>query len=542
MPNYLYHPKSIVRLGLPIDGRRPLDDKTSNGYFTWEDKSIDDQTCAAEKSFTISEIQSREELYKSMSIDANVEAKFGLGSAGASLNWEQDYKYDSRTIIYVVNATKLYNPEYISGTLVLSNKGKRAWEKAVRENKILEFQKSAGTEVVTRIRRGNSLSLIYIFKCTTASSREAINSKLSAGWATGSVSINFEDEIKSIDKSVSVEIKGFQTGVGSVKINQKISDIIQLAPGDIVKIKKIVSKILDNVSPDDRNNSPIIEYNTRFISEIEEIVLSDDYDKFVASLELNEIIDGSCILLHDYLLTNIRNSAQIKRLLDNWNVADYKPDSREKLDKYYKELNDERSEIFRQYRKCISAKSESDCNVQINSKTALTYADFLIAPIIIPLSWSQNTIGIWTGGNNGNFITTFYPNIHIKYINAISGLYVVRDGAKITFLTKDQIYGIDQSSGSLKSYFIITQTEYDIYVYHWQANLVASQIVLSGTKNTEKESSHNYNIEIILDDGSIQSVDIGNAATPVTIPITTLQEIPEPEFSNLKIAGLFSIG
>jgi len=512
MPFYDYHPASTAKLGFPIDPRRPYDDKTTGGYIKWTDLTNDISPMGAEVSFKIKEASSRRQLYEMMSLDISVEAKFNLFSAKSSLNFEQESSFDEKTLVYVVTGKKIYLPQSILGTLEFSTKGVNAWKRVNSISKVQAFQKTVGTEVVTKIQKGNTVSLIYSFQCSSSSFRQKIKASLDVGWSTGSVSVDFGRELMSIDESMNIVVEGFQSGVTDNELDPRLSDIIKEKPGDIVAIKRIISDILGNVSESDRDASPIISYNTTHLSDISNIAESAYADEYDAIVMLNSNIDKVCLTLNEMNIRNFNETEKTRRLEQAWNTNDFVVGSLTLISNKINDLIKQSMDILNAYSKLTTAIKPADLAVNISTVLPLNYSDVLLLPIVIPLSWQSRTDAWETSSEHGTFRTQMWPVIHIKFQYAIKLMYVVLNGTRLKVLIKDMINKIISDNGSFEKVWTLIQQDYGFYIWGWRPDLVEAQKPRSNDSHRKRYEGQEYFLEVVLEDGSTNTISIASPA------------------------------
>ncbi|NNV57757.1 hypothetical protein [Limnovirga soli] len=543
MASYNYHPKTTAKLGFPIDSRRPFEDKSTNGYLEWKSFSTDNKNIGAEVEFQIEEVTTREELYKKLSLDIKVEAKFGLTNASASLDWEKEVHFNEKNIIYVFNAKKLYIPENVNGVLEFSDKGKQFWKTSTKNKTIIEFQRVVGNEVVTSLQRGNNVTLIYSFNCISVEQKESVRAKLEVSWTTGNVNIDFESEYKQKNESLTIGVYGYQSGIGTTKLEPKLSEIIDTEPGNMPVIKEKIKDILGNISAENRESSPIMVYNTRQISDIFEISNSKFYSEFIDAIELNSVIDESCIKLSNLAFENLVNHEELSELNKVWNRADFKENSKEIIQQKLMELEAQRNLILKQFKLCINAKTENDCVIKINTVSVLNYSDVVVLPFILPLTWSNNTKADQEKHDSdfGTFTTTFYPTVHIKFPKAINSFYMIKNGVRINFFNKETVLQIQKNNGSFDGIWETKQVDFHVEVWAWHSVNVEQTRQNKNIEHIARELQNEYKLEIIMDDGTTHEVNIGNAGKPISLPKEYFSNVPQTildsQFSgnNLKL-------
>jgi hypothetical protein len=539
MAFYEYHPASTARLGYAYDPRRPYEDKTTGGYIEWtnteqegEEDELEVQT-GASQSFKISEVTNRKQLYEAMSLDVNIEAKYNLFSAKASLKFESEFTFDEKTLVYVATGKKVYLPQTKNGVLELSKKGERVWKKINSIAKLLNFQRAVGTEVVTRVQRGSFVSVVYIFKCSSASYKQKIKSALNVGWSTGSASVNFSTQIQSIDESMSIITEGFQSGVSTNQVDPRISEIIDASPGDIIAVRSKFKEILSNISIRDRDSSPIISFNTTSISDTETIFDSQYKDDFDRLISLDPVVDSAVQALSVKFLLNENRLSTAQKFLDQWNPLDFIIGSKKLIEDNILELQKVKSAILKFNSKLILASDDSIfTSMQIPNVSPLTYSDILISPLTLPLTWKSRTTADQQAPQQGIFTTYMWPMIYVKFPEIIKFIIVWYNNQRLKVISRNDINMIIQEQGSFEKAWGIMERDFNIYIWGWHQNLVTAEIANRNSIHNLRQKGKMFSLEVVFDDGSHETVQIGNPSEPIPISKKIFQnffEIMETE-------------
>lgn len=512
MAAYKYHPSSHPLLGYPIDPRRPYNNKHTGGYITWTDEQLDTSLPGATVPFKIEEVSSRKQLYELMSLDINIEAKFNLATVSSTLNYEQEFTFDENTLIYVAYGKKTYNPQTKYGVLKLSMEGEKFWDEVKTAEDILDFQRTVGTEVVTSIQRGNLVSIMYVFKCSSATNKQSIKGRLDVGWKTGSVAVDFNKELRSIDQRLSVSVDGFQSGVTSNQLDPRLSRIIALDPGNIVQIRKIVEEVINNVSESERDHSPIISFNTTNLSDVRSISRNRDRKKVYDSIiTLDTVIDEMVIELNE---KNVRNSIRIKKaqaLWDNWNINDYQPGAKDLLRIQLDTLHKKRQELGEAYDKCVNAFNRVTLDgIKIKETEDLDYSKILVFPIILPTSWEININTFSTEPHWGTFATSMWPIVHLKFPPVIREVRILLNSKPIRVLKPEELEQLITNAGAFKDIWNIPVISERVHVPGWNPAILDAKRGEIRSYHIATTAGSNYAIEVVLDDGSADVVQLGN--------------------------------
>jgi hypothetical protein len=524
MAHYKYHPNSIISLGSPLDPRVPSDDKSKLDYIESEAINDSNQLLGAEVTFALEQVNSHKELIEKLSLDVNVEAKFGLTNIKGSLSWEKELSFDATAITFIFYGTKIYLEQDIKGKVRLSKSGIEFWKKTLKSNKankiknILKFQTAVGTEVVTSIRRGNLISLVYNFNCSSTEQKEQITASINAKWNTGSFDSNFTKELYQLDSSLQIRTKGFQTGISKSDLDiPTLADVIDTNPTDIGTIKKIIKDTLNNVSEENRRSSPVMEYFTTQVSDIKEIVESDFYYDYVKLSNLNSTINQHCVELNELLFNALYLSKELNTLKSEWNKVDFKANSSEIIDNKLLEIKTFIADIGKNYAKAISAESESDLVSIIKYPEPISYSDVINEPFVVPLKWNIETppaIQDFFDAWSGTIKTIFYPQIYLKYPSALKDIFLKQNGVRIKHFDRQAIKEILKNGGNFKGFWESVRPS-RIEGVPWIVGNIEPLRLQKNKEHIQIEGNIVYHLLVVLKDGTSHEVNIGNAAKPI---------------------------
>lgn len=538
-----YHPDTCITLGATIDPRRPEVDKSTNNYIIWKPNPPETKIIGGEIEFELSEVRAYSELMEKISLDVTAEAKFSLIKGKGAFKWEKEISFDETTAVFVFRASKKFMEEKITGTYALSKDGKEAWQfvikgsKVDRVNRIINFQRALGTEMVTTIRRGSCISLIYIFRCSTRKQKEKISAEINLKWNTGSLDTKGIHELYRLDESLNFYVKGFQTGIGETDIvDQTLADIIDKAPGDIDSAERVLKNYLANISQKAMKSSPIIEYKSASLSDLPDILNSNLYNKFVELDDLNNLISSKCIELGILRHDNIVQLEYLADLLGAWNPTDFKKGSDKLIQNKMMEITKQNTELGKKCRECVNAQSEEDLNFFIIPPSQLSYADVILTPFIVPLKWDiltplafQDGHDLWSGETR----TTFIPRIHIKYPVALREFYIKVNGALDEHFDIQDILKIAGQKGSLTGMWerkYITRINGIPWV---EANIVPLN-KQNHELNKTIDARNIYSLLIFLKDGTSHEVNIGTYLNPVLNIEAFFDNIPNKLISKVR--------
>lgn len=514
MAKYLMHPSLKVKLGYSFDSRRPSEDTSAKGFFTWENETqeVVPQNLGASIAFSIKEVRSMHELYESLSIDISIENKFGLFNASGSFQKDRQFEFKETSLIYVATANKTYNPIDKSGILTLSEKGKKAWSDSIANNRVFEFQRIIGTEVITSIIRGSNVSIVYIFNCSSSFFKEKIKAKLSADWAGGSGSINLNQELRKIDSEITFSVEGFQNGVGGSGVEPNIATIIDTEPGNITVLRSTLKAYLENISVVDLEKCPIISFTTTSIAELPEIALVPEGDIFLEMTDLNRQLDFEFEKLADRRNALRQHSSVITKMIAAYNVRDFVENSRNQLGELRMSIDTLLREVNNISNSLLKARNPEQLVYQLAEIPNYNLTDFIKEPLVVSLGWGHDSFARQTSAEHGDFGDLFFPLLHFRFIEVIEKIVIFEGTSFKHLLDKNAIKRVASNNGSLKNEWSANNISYNKYSWGWVHEL-HGRIQEYFAAHVSWERGKNYVLKIYSGD-IISSIEIGNYAEP----------------------------
>ena len=538
MATFLYHDSIKYRLGMPIDPNQPFQRMTVGGFFDIpETHSTSD--IGAEVKYEIFEVNSYKELNEALSIDASIEAKSIVFNGKATFNYDTRSSKKENTILFIINATKIYSEEDIKGVLELTKKGEETFEELGKDGDIFDFQSYAGSEIITSIIRGQSLSLVYKFVTSDSTYTEKIRSTLNLKWRQAEVKIDFEKELSSIDKYLQLEIKAYQTGIGvDSKPEQNIGSILKVSPGDLPAIKIILAGILNKVTKADRDASPVIRATSSSIKTCRAIIKSKFRKKFEQSLGFYVFVDKKIIELAEIKIKLLSEIDFTNELLESWSKATCKEGSQELTKAHLKSLNKIDFQILEIYEKLLHAKEKKDLDIEFPEVPTLLISDVIRLPLIRLLRWESKNNNSCSG-EQGYFNAYYYPVIQIKFIKAISFMILTTinsSNEKSSYLIKgDEFNDIIKNSGSFENVWRSSHSgSHYVWGCHGDLQIYWANIYFTSFRENERHAK-TY-LEIFDREGNISKIELGNGAEPI-FPVEDLEIIPQGIRAELKIAN-----
>jgi hypothetical protein len=468
----LYHPKSIISLGASYDKFNPGNDLTHTGYVAWSKKAIETEA-GGEISVNIYQVDTRQKLFDLLSVDLKAEAKFGMASGSASYTRLSEMTFDDRTVNFVVKAAKVFGAERYSNAAIarLTPLGKKRLNEAAASGKFIPFRKMIGSEVVSSVTKGASISVIYSFRISDKLKKDRIQAKLNAEWASGKAEANILKVVEELDQSMSYQIDAIQ--IGTKAGAKDILGLINVAPGDVAVVRKILHDAIAEVEP---SSGKILNFSTVSISTIDDIV-SVGGEEFDNLAQLYESITNTNVALHEkHSLVEARLNL-INRFLDLKSDVYYIPDGKEKLlalRARYMKLKSDLEAVFvnnNSYYANRGTLQGIDANLD-----EFSIAEFFKPPFAKLSKWTVSVMDARRCASTPydcekhDFYQNYIPEIDIVHPELISKMTLFRNGIAVANIGPSGIQKIISNNGSLKD---IYETKYStLGIYTWGANSV----------------------------------------------------------------------
>lgn len=513
MAFYIFHPKSSIALGFAYDDRNPADDMTQNGIFEWQNKDFKKAPIGAQIEYEMTEINDKKQFFEKTVLDFSAEAKFSLVSGDTSLKWEKELTFNENSLVYIFSAKKIYTDERALGVLKLSEYGQSQLNKLCNSNKIGEFLKQSGTDVVTKITRGNVISLTYMFSFSSRESKEKLKAHLGIAWQTGNANIDFEKYKRESDSSMRLYVKAYQANVNDLTPKDaRITAIMDKNPGDLIEVKKILKNILDDISEPDRETAPIISFNTIPVYKIGQIVESKCSDTIDEYISANQRVNDECSNLRELLLeTNFRLDIA-SRYSAVWNENSFEPGSKDVLDNTIIEYKRIKNKISDTYKQILRTKKASEISLTTIKIPILQYDTILKAPYIKLISWELTSTRSCST-ETLEVRNKVYPKLKILYPEAINQIDLLQNDKKVISFFDFDINFILSKNGELVE---LWSNDYVGFRNCWgcredlQKQYQESYI----EQHKQQESTIQYVLKIYTRNNEVQTVSIGNIVNP----------------------------
>jgi hypothetical protein len=532
MSTYSYHPEATFEIGQPFHPLKLTNDKSLSGIFEIEQKKVQtEDLAAATTQVTSTYIKNREELYSFFQFDLNFEAKFAF-SLKNSFSFERQIDFSSTAIHYAVVATKLYNKEFVQGTVKLTEKGKDIWSKACQSGDIATFQRMAGTEIVTEVNRGSKVILLYSFYFTRSELRESLENKLRASWSTGKITSNLLDELQKIDETTRIEIKAYQTGISKLTpAEARISEAVSLTPDNLPAIQKKIQGFLDNVSEEDRRAAPILTLSTTLISDVPEIAFPETPGisrKYRELVELAALVERRLTRLNGYWADNQKQLEMMTEFDRCWNDVDFIKGSKEKIRRKIRELEDNDDKLFQIFQSCINAETPEEARIDAEPVNHLPISETVSLPYVIPIKWDilhETPRCADPVDQNTRVLTRFAPLVQIKFPQIVDYIYLMLDDIVILKINRGMIQKIVAKDGAFMGVSDITVDNFE-FTHGCVPDFTKPAAERIRKKNVNDEENKKYYLQVITRAGTPHRVELSNAKTGMKIlPFLTPEQL-----------------
>jgi hypothetical protein len=238
--SFQYQPGMNVALGSAWNPATPFDVAGLGGCLQY---TKDPAPANLKESFNEQFVDNYSQLESAAGVaySSSASARFGIAkaSAAASFSALRSEARSDRSVIYVVRGSRSYEPVRVK-TLELTAAGVEALAKARSTSDSSEFFRPCGSSVVTSITKAADISLVYVFKASSAALREKIKAAVTAAVSTPKVNaqgaLNIFSEVQKVDSSIQVSLEVLQSG--TIDNTPTVRDLVGATPGSISEIRE----------------------------------------------------------------------------------------------------------------------------------------------------------------------------------------------------------------------------------------------------------------------------------------------------------------
>lgn len=503
---YKYHPGQHITLGAAYSPRSPFEDKGSLGYFQKLEKDtnseISDKTFVS-ANFEMKEVQNVSELYDRMNFSAKAAARYGALSGKASLELANSLDFNENNVIYIFTGVIKFSPESTTGVIKINESGNLALSATLVKdpNNAIAFFNAAGSEIVTQISRGTSISIIYNFHATSKEQKTAMKASLDAKWAAGSANAKIEKIIKDIDRGASFTVTAYQSG--GVLSDSSILSIIDKEPGNLPEIKKVVQAALEKTS---RATSPIVEFTTTDVHSLPSILLSP-----VAYTIFTNQVDQLLLRQYSDMLLINRRIKMIEEFLRIADLTLLKPNARIEMSKELNKYNNLSNKVLQKSNDIIAASSILGLPTTQIEIPEWEPMKWIVDDYVSLGSWVETKSYGYTGNERGNTQGTFWPVIRFKFPSIISHAILRNGNTEILYLAPADISKINLKNGSFEEFYTVPWSVMQHYA--WGGDVPKHSARFLGSyvpAERRKHENDRYSIEVFTYFGNSKKVEINN--------------------------------
>ena len=502
---YKFHPGQPVALGSAYSPRAPFEDKGALGYY--EKLAQDEMSEPKNNVFNyanieIQEVKSISELYDRMNLSAKAGAHYGAFTGKASLNVASSLDFSENSVVYVFTGVIKFAPQSTRGSIKLTEAGSEAFKAAkVTDPSAVAFFNAAGSEIVTQIARGSSISVIYRFRATSREKRDAIKTTLDAKWAGGTASVDIEKTTKAIDRGSSFTVNAYQ--FGGVLVNATILSMINNEPGNVPEIRKIVQAALEKTT---RDSSPIIEFTTASVHSLPVVMLPP-----AAYMTFTNQIDQEMERQYNDVLTINRRIQVIQSFLNMPNTTLLKKGASVEMSEKVDAYNNLLKEIMQKSFDIVNATNVAMLPTYQVSIPNWSPAKWIVEDYVEVGGWGEKKSYTYTGNEHGNTEGSFWPVLRFKFPSIINYAILRNKNTELLYLTPDDIANINLRNGSFEPLYRIDWSRPQHYAWGgdipWHRQRFLSQFVPTERKAHENDQ---FSIEVFTHFGSSKKVPFKN--------------------------------
>jgi hypothetical protein len=458
-------------------------------------------------------VQNFSELEESaaVKITASGSTSFGLATvrADASLETLREAFNSNTSIAYSVVGTREYSPQLLEDA-VLNTSGSERLDQANSGGDPEIFYRRCGRSIVTSVRKMSTVSVLYVFRFSDASSRERIESAITVGassaGSSGNASVNLLQEARSIDQSTTLDVYLFQNGV--TDSSGTLADFLSIEPGDITAVRSKMGEALDEIAFD---SAPIFRFSADAVSNF---------------FDVNEEADWRYIGRAYASLDHLKSQADniVRRYLS---LEDVQSDVERGLASFQEGMEDELiqekgdmigllSDLADTARSCFD-NPQTTCPVE-EAPISTTTLHFINVQLAENAGWRARAHDNYydSHGERVHRSASFWPTITIRNQRLIRSLELIRNDNPLQFLDANSIANLMSNSAlSFEPVWNSTHRQND-YCFRgdWTGcNNWAADTSKHMNELKLREADFSYQFIITDIEGGKTMIDIGNASS-----------------------------
>ncbi|MHA6879431.1 hypothetical protein [Ralstonia pseudosolanacearum] len=224
---YAYHPMSTMYLGA---GFSPPDLTSAKIPCVAGDVTSVDGDGAGSGEITTTVVSSASQARDAVHVDAKVDASYLVYKGSASFNFDQTMTFDENSVSVVMYAANTFSRRIIKSPVLTP-----AAKATLNTGDIKQFVQQCGSQLVSMEQRGVMISVILTIRNMSESSRQVINSSVSAsggyGPLSGSASAAFKNELSKASQESRLQANVvYVGGSGTAAMEQMVKATLSGTP------------------------------------------------------------------------------------------------------------------------------------------------------------------------------------------------------------------------------------------------------------------------------------------------------------------------
>lgn len=452
---YVHHPEFAPRLGETFDSADPLSIKTHGFLQLVPGPGIDiHKKCRSEGrdslpfslSMQLQSVRNTSELEQAMRFEGQVEASYGLSKGRVSAAHSSQVQIDDRSVVFVLQVEKVYAPD--RADVELTERGMRFLRKAVEAKDYSAFLQVIGTDVVTSVTRGSSLSIVYNFRCSSKTKADSLRVELAAKWKTGSVSGSVATFARKIDEFVSLDVNAYQVGS---KPDEDLLQLISATEGNLAQVKKIAQKAAQRVPYE---SCPVLVCKTTKIGDLPEIRIGNSPEAVRGFLNAQATRVAVARQVSRWWRGFVRVEADLElaERLEAYPPRYFRNGALKDLKSEVKRLRGLRERILKAYADAVAWSEGKGDGVSPNQGRPFRLKNYLELPFLRVAGWGR-WMSDWGEMRTARcYRSHFWPVVKLVHPSLIKTIWIYRDKALVGRIDGPGIRKIEAHVGALSSY------------------------------------------------------------------------------------------
>lgn len=441
-------------------------------------------------------------------ITASGSTSFGVSKikADASLETLKESFRDNRSVVYSVSITRTYGNFSITNA-VLNDFGQERLAVANEKTNPELFYKRCGRSLVTSINSETTLSVLYLFRASSASNRDkvraAISAAVSSGLSNAEGSLNILNEARSADSTTEMEVLIYQNGQRDS--TDAVSDIVGNNPGDLVRARAAIRAGIGAIKFE---NSPIKKFSADPISNFFDIAPEPSWQYVSRAYSSLEVIQRQADRFIDRYL-----DLELVQVDVSNGLMDYRENGEIQLISEKNLLLQRLSELSTLARSCFRDANQECSTVEVPvASGVLKYVEVDFGS---SLGWRARAYGHGYNANQERVYRSnaYWPLFQIGNLRLIRSVKLVRNGNVKSALNRDAL--LEAVKGGILNFQGIFESTHSANSYCWRGDWTGCDNWAANTQghmNELKAREAKFNYELVVEDieGNILSIPSPN--------------------------------